>query len=118
MFGVPCRALCRYESVGWTTLRWNSNVHREASLTVTVGAKAEAAVGPRGHVAPLSAPVLQLEYAYGCKPIKQKPLATLVIAAADGEHAELTDPDDYSVRFTAAKIRLANALRSSASASV
>ena len=23
--------------LGWTTLRWNSNVHREASLTVTLG---------------------------------------------------------------------------------
>ena len=55
------------------------------------------------HVAPHSAQVLQLEYAYGCKPIKQKAdAASLVIAAADGEHAELTDPDDYSVLFTAA----------------
>ena len=28
----------RYESIGWNMQRFNSNVHREASLTITVGA--------------------------------------------------------------------------------
>lgn len=91
--------------MGWHTLRWNSNVHREASLTITVGAPAEEAVGPRGAQSPHSAPVVQLEYAYGTKPIKQAAsggLESLVIAAADGEQAELTDPDEYKVLLTAA----------------
>ena len=44
--------------------------------------------------------VIQLNYAYGCKPIKQAAdggLASLVLAAADGAAAELTDPDEYKV---------------------
>lgn len=89
-----------WESLGWTTLRWNSNVHREASLTITVGANAVPAdepVGPRGSA---SAPVLQLTYAYGCRPIAQPAdgaLASLVLAAADGTASELADPDGYKV---------------------
>ena len=97
-----------YESLGWQTLRWNSNVHREASLTITVGAPREApadgegvTVGPRGSLPPTSAPVLQLHYAYGCKPIKQptdEAAPRVVVAAAEGaEPAELTDPDAYQV---------------------
>ena len=166
--------------MGWSTLRWNSNVHREASLTITVGATAapaDAPIGPRGPRAPHSEPVraprprraprrlpcpppcalrrvvhnslymfalfllilygtfwgrkpraasltrgrcawacrllswardaqvIQLEYAYGCKPIRQAPdggFASLVLAAADGAAAELTDPDEYRVLLTAA----------------
>ena len=84
-------------------LRWNSNVHREASLTITVGAHAAdaaAPIGPRGALPPASEPVIQIYYKYSCKKIKQPEdgsLASLVLAAADGESAELTDPDGYTV---------------------
>ena len=91
-----------YESLGWSTLRWNANVHREASLTVTMGPAAEGmVVGPRGALPPSSAPVLQLTYNYNCKPIEQAAdggLGVLVLAAADGaDAAELSDPDAYKV---------------------
>ena len=99
------RAL-RWESLGWSTVRWNSNVHREASLTITMAAKPNPAegegeaAGPRGPLLPSSDPVIQLCYAYGCKPIQQAAdggLASFCFAASDGAAAELTDPDDYKV---------------------
>ena len=91
----------RYESIGWNMQRFNSNVHREASLTISMGAQpADPPIGPRGALPPASEPVIQIYYKYSCKKIKQPAdgsLASLVLAAADGESAELTDPDGYTV---------------------
>ena len=84
-------------------MRWNSNVHREASLTITLGAAdsaADAAIGPRGPLPPSSAPVLQLYYSYGCKPYNGAAdggVASVVLSAADGAASELADPDSYKV---------------------
>ena len=91
-------------------LRWNSNVHRESSLTISVGAPAAAAaaaatpIGPRGPMPPAAChPVIQLTYDYGCKPIKQAEggMASFVLAAADGAAEELKDPDAYPVLLLA-----------------
>lgn len=88
-----------WESLGWSTVRWQSNVHREASLTVTLAAAAPTEpVGPRG----ATEPVLQLTYQYSCAPIVPQPsggLGALVLAAADNAAAATADPDGYAVRF-------------------
>ena len=56
-----------YEGLGWSLLRWNSNVHREASLTVTLGPKpADPPASPRGYLPEqCSHAVVQLMYIYG-----------------------------------------------------
>jgi len=86
-----------WEALGWKTVRWQSNVHREASLTVTLAPKAET-TGPRG----AADPVLQLTYQYGCNPITPQAaggLEAFVLARADDSASELSDPDGYAVRF-------------------
>ena len=85
--------------MGWSTVRWQSNVHREASLTVTLAAAAPTEpVGPRG----ATEPVLQLTYQYGCSPIVPQlsgGLKALVLDGA-GKAADATaDPDGYIVQF-------------------
>ena len=103
----PCvRRLCvcsvfRWEGLGWSTLRWNSNVHREASLTVTMGAEpADPPVGPRGYTVPSTTPVVQITYVYGCSPVDgaKSGLNALILAAGDEEdNKELADPDAYRI---------------------
>ena len=103
-----------YESqLGWQTVRWNSNVHREASLTITMGPRAASPMAtPRGYDAGQgeSAAVVQLMYIYGCPPKTQPEvggLAELVLARAEGEaEAEgesqsLSDPDAYKITIAA-----------------
>ena len=76
-------------------------MHREASLTITVGADAATTpVGPRGALPPSSTPVVQLTYHYGCRPVRQAAngLRAIVLAAGeDGGASELRDPDDYPI---------------------
>jgi len=87
-----------WEELGWSTQRWNSNVHREGSLTVTVGAApADPPIGPRGPPSPSIAPVVQLTYVYGCSPVRHATggLRAIVLAATDGGAAELSDPEGY-----------------------
>jgi catechol 2,3-dioxygenase-like lactoylglutathione lyase family enzyme len=91
-----------WEDLGWHTLRWNSNVHREASLTITMGpCAADRPIGPRGHLSPSTEPVLQLTYKYGSAAVSQaeKGLHTLVLKAdSDGEsETELADPNNYNI---------------------
>ena len=92
-----------YEAtLGWSLLRWNSNVHREASLTLTLGpagAAVGAPVGPRGG-APTDG-VIQLTYHYGCNPIASSGgLEAIVLAAAGGGGAaEMVDPDGYVLKL-------------------
>ena len=90
-----------YEALGWTMRRYNSNVHREASLTLTVGANAEPC-GPRGGT---SGAVLQFMYRYGSSPVKHAGgLEAIVLDAGTrvlvGDRpTELTDPDGYVIRL-------------------
>ena len=93
-----------YEKLGLQTVRWNSNVHREASLTITLGAAAaDPPVGPRGHLPPSSAPVLQLMYIYGAPPVEVADCGLRGITIGGGEAAkELSDPDAYKVVLQAA----------------
>jgi len=90
-----------YEALGWTMRRYNSNVHREASLTLTVGANAEPC-GPRGST---SGAVLQFMYRYGSSPVKHAGgLEAIVLDAGTrvlvGDRpTELTDPDGYVIRL-------------------
>ena len=90
-----------YEGLGWKTVRWNSNVHREASLTVSLSAAvADPPIGPRGSLPPATTPILQLNYIYGSTPVPSDKggFGGLVFAAADGESpAELADEDGYKV---------------------
>ena len=91
---------CRWEAeVGWKVLRWQSNVWREASFTVTMGAAAAAVpVGPRGG----EEPVVQFTYEYGCQPFvpQQAPgMVALVVAKGERDAGELMDPTGNIVRI-------------------
>lgn len=91
------------QTLGWQTVRWNSNVHREASLTVTLGPKpADPPASPRGYLPEqCSHAVVQLMYIYGGPTVKHPEaggLDELVLAKADGADAEtLSDPDAYKL---------------------
>ena len=88
---------CRWEGLGWRTLRWQSNVVREASLTVTMGAAdSPTPVGPRGG----DEAVVQLTYNYGSAPIVHQEsggFEGLVVGAGDEDAREMRDPDEYTV---------------------
>jgi len=91
-----------YEALGWTMRRYNSNVHREASLTLSLGADAQPC-GPRGDE---SGAVLQLMYRYGRGPVTSAGgLEAIVIDAGtrmlvgDAQSEELSDPDGYAIRL-------------------
>lgn len=87
------------ENLSWTTLRWQSNVNREASLTVTLGPRGAATpVGPRGAV---SETVIQMTYVYGSEPVKaiSGSLGAVVLAAGDQDASVWTDPDGYALRL-------------------
>ena len=93
--------LPRYESLGWKLLRYNSNVHREASLTITVGPERESPVGPRGDA---HGAVVQLTYVYGSKKVSSAGgLDSIVLAAGTrplvSDVEALTDPDGYAVQI-------------------
>ena len=67
----PSARRIRYEALGWKVLRYNSNVHREGSLTLTLGCEADGPhVGPRGGGASGGA-VVQLTYVYGSSPVRE-----------------------------------------------
>jgi len=86
-----------YEKLGLHTVRWNSNVHREASLTITLGGgTANLPVGPRGYLPPSNAPVLQLMYIYGASPVKDSSAVQIVLATDEAKDV-VADPDAYQI---------------------
>ena len=94
------------ETLGWKTLRWQSNVPSDASVTVTLGAERDAAVGPCGPVAAGEPPVVHARYRYGCKPTKLAGVKAMVLG---GEGGELADPDGVPIRRAAEVIAAAGA---------
>ena len=85
---------------GWSTLRWQSNLPLDASITVTMGdASLAGAIGPCGPVASDSdTSVLQLYYAYDSDVIGHDDgLQSLVIKG--GNKACGADPDSYPITF-------------------
>ena len=86
------------ETLGWKTLRWQSNVPSDASVTVTLGAERDGAVGPCGPVAAGEPPVVHARYRYGCKPTKLAGVKAMVLG---GEGGELADPDGVPIRRAA-----------------
>ena len=89
------------ETLGWSTLRHQSNVPLEAALTMTVGAPSGDLPGVWGGEAPyLGGGVVMVKYVYGCKKIEPRDgLVALVVARASGVSGthELTDPDGNQV---------------------
>lgn len=105
-----------WHSLGWATRRWQSNVPRESSLTLTVAAAAEAdaaPVSPRGPASCDDEPVVQLTYRYGSGPVRPEGCGLHGLALADATQpahrvpypdrtpeaagAQLDDPDGYRV---------------------
>eukprot|EP00322_Chrysochromulina_rotalis_P007304 CAMPEP_0115859742 /NCGR_PEP_ID=MMETSP0287-20121206/16773_1 /TAXON_ID=412157 /ORGANISM="Chrysochromulina rotalis, Strain UIO044" /LENGTH=271 /DNA_ID=CAMNT_0003314053 /DNA_START=15 /DNA_END=831 /DNA_ORIENTATION=+ len=85
-----------YEALGWKMLRFNSNVHREPSITITVGEDGDP-IGPRGRP---RGGVVQLTYHYGCPEVEHSGgLEALVVAAGERDAEELRDPDGYIIRL-------------------
>ena len=91
-----------YESLGWHMQRYNANVHREASLTVSLGTEG-GVCGPRGGD---EGAVVQLMYRYGSSKVSHASgLEAIVLDAGtrvlvgDAGSEELSDPDGYVVRL-------------------
>jgi hypothetical protein len=87
---------------GWSTLRWQSNVPLDPSITVTVGPKDLLAhVGPCGPTNDESAAVLQLQYEYGCdKTVHKGGLQEIALSYEGASDNVREDPDGY--RLTSA----------------
>ena len=88
----------RYEeTLGWSTLRQQSNVPLEASMTFTLGVPADEAPGPCGPMGDEPAGVLQIRYDYGSKkPKVEDGLVALVVGSGTAD--ALSDPDGYPVK--------------------
>eukprot|EP00966_Prymnesium_polylepis_P195053 4521670-Prymnesium_polylepis.1 len=91
-----------WAELGWTQLRWQSDVPRAASMSVLLGGPgADGTVGPVGAASEAeAAPLLSLRYVYGC-PAKEGPsgLEAIVLAAGDGGAAEMRDLDANPIRL-------------------
>ena len=89
-----------WNGIGWKTLRWQSNVPNEASITLTLS-NAPGDAGPRGPPPPAGG-VVQVTYQYAAAPIDVgdgSGLHALVLAAAnvDEAGAKLKDADGNPV---------------------
>jgi len=89
-----------YQQVlGWSKLRWQAALPREASITVTVGPEG-LPVGPCGPIDGAARPAVLLRYAYGSAPIQgADALEALVVRAASAETDRVQDPDGYQIVF-------------------
>ena len=91
----------RYASeLGWKTLRWQSNLPRDASIVVSVGPAdvADGSVGPCGTTAadePRAA--LQLQYKYASRAVKHPGGLEALVVAGGGE--PMRDADEYALEF-------------------
>lgn len=90
-----------WEANGMKVLRWQSDVSRQASITITLGGGSDegpvAPCGPAGAEQPGS--LLQLVYHYGSKKRGNVDcgLQAVVLAAGEGDAAQLTDPNSFPV---------------------
>ena len=98
------------QSLGWATLRHQSNVPLEAGLTITVGEKAAGGEAPSvwgAEAAEAKGGVVMVHYGYGTKKAKcPDGLVSLVVdrpGMGPGMSHELADPDGYPVLLTAAE---------------
>jgi len=85
--------------LGWKTLRWQSNVPREASLAVLLGGpEAEGVVGPVGPASAEQPATVSIQYDYGCRPYEgESGLEAIVLSAGDGAEEKLCDPNDFPI---------------------
>ena len=94
-----------YEStLGWSTLRWQSNIPLEPSVTVSVGpADLKEAAGPCGPTGDSPGALLQLTYHYGADETSQAGgLRAIRLSRGGGAAAassERDDPDGYRLTF-------------------